>query len=143
MFDITKLEIADSAEAHVTDARGVPQYDSKGKAITITVASPGTKKAMRAQFQRDEAARTRTFAQMAGKSNKRTEDDEMKDRAEFLAAITESLNGFEYPGGAKALYMNSKLGHIADLVQKTYDDRGNFSVDSAPTSSSTSGTQPG
>lgn len=142
MFDMTKLEISDEAKYHVTDAKGDPQYDGDTP-ITITVASPGTKKAAKASFKRDEARSARVLGSMAGKTSKRTEVDEAKERAEFLADITESLDGFDYPGGARALYLNAKLGHIADGVEKFYNDRGNFSADSSTTSSNTSAMQPG
>lgn len=154
MFDINKLEIQDSAKYHVTDAKGDPQYDNHptevdkdGKPvqvpITITVASPGTKKAVKAQFKRDENRNARVLGSMAGKTSKRTETDELAERAQFLADITDSLDGFDYPGGAKALYMNPKQGHIADGVEKLFNDRGNFCADSATPSSSSSASMPG
>lgn len=143
MFDINSLEIADSAKYHVTDAKGDPQYGPSETPITITVASPGTKKAVKAQFKRDENRNARVLGAMANKVSKRTEVDEMSERAQFLADITESLDGFEYTGGAKALYMNPKLGHIADGVEKLFNDRGNFSADSVMPSSNTSASQPG
>lgn len=145
MFDINALEIQDSAKYHVTDAKGDPQYadDACLTPITITVASPGTKKAVKAQFKRDENRNARVLGSMAGKTSKRTEVDEMAERAQFLADITESLDGFEYPGGAKALYMNPKLGHIADGVEKLFGDRGNFNAESPTGSTNTSASQPG
>lgn len=143
MFDISKLEINDSGKYHVTDAKGNPQYDEAGNAITITLISPGTAKAAAAQFKRDESRSARVLGSMAGKQSKRTEVDEIKERAAFLAEITESLDGFAYPGGAKALYSNLKLGHIADGVEKYFNDRGNFSADSVTDSPNTSVTQPG
>lgn len=142
MFDINKLAINDSADWHVTDAKGDPQYDGEVP-ITISVASPGTKKAAKAQFKRDEARSARVLGAMGGKSSKRTEDDEIKERAAFLAEITEGLNGFDYPGGAVALYKNLPLGHIADGVEKFFNDRGNFSADSVSNASNMSATQPG
>lgn len=142
MFDINALEIQDSGKYHVTDAKGDPQYEGD-KPITITLASPGTKKAVKASFKRDENRSARVLGSMAGKTSKRTEVDEMKERAEFLADITESLDGFDYPGGARALYMNPKLGHITDGVEKFFNDRGNFSADLPTSSSSMSATQPG
>jgi hypothetical protein len=146
-FNITALEIKDSAEYHVTDAAGNPQYtdhptdfDTDGKPVqipvTITVVSPGTKKAAAAEFKRNEARQGRVLGAMAGKTSKRTEVDEVNERANFLADITTSLNGFEYPGGAKALYQNLKLGHVANGVETFYNDRGNFIADSLPTSPS-------
>lgn len=145
MFDINKLEIDDEGKYHVTDAKGNPQYLDAEETIpvTITVIGPGTKKAAKAQFERDEARNARVLGSMAGKKSKRTEEDEIKERATFLAAITTSLDGFDYPGGAGALYKNLKLGHIADGVEKFFNDRGNFFAEPSTSSESTSATLPG
>lgn len=143
MFDITQLEIEDSAKYQVTDAKGEPQVDETGAPITITITSPGTKKAAVAIFKRDEARSARVLGAMGGKASKRTEDDELRERADFLASVTESLDGFTYSGGARALYLNLKLGHIADGVEKFFNDRGNFYDGSGQTASSTSDTQLG
>lgn len=130
MFDITSLEIGDSAKYHVTDANGELQYDAVGNPVTITIASPGTKRAAAAQFKRDDVRTQRAVGLMGGKTSKRTEIDEINERAIFLAAITESLDGFSYAGGPLELYKNMKLGHIADGVEKFYNERGNFRADS-------------
>lgn len=154
MFDITQLEIEDSAKYQVTDAKGEPQFytidgaiDSDDKPqqfpVMITITSPGTKKAAVAIFKRDEARSARVLGAMGGKASKRTEDDELRERADFLASVTESLDGFTYSGGARALYLNLKLGHIADGVEKFFNDRGNFYDGSAQTAPSTSDTQLG
>lgn len=143
MFDISKLAIEDIGKYHVTDAKGNPQYDEAGNPITITLHSPGTKKASRAQFKRDEARNARMVGMASGKTSKRTDDDEIRERAAFLEEITVSLDGFDYPGGPKALYSNLPLGHIAKGVQRYFDDEGNFVADSLTSSSSTPDTQPG
>ena len=143
MFDIKKLSITDSGKYHVTDAKGDPQYDEAGNPITITAASPGTKKAAQAQFKRDQARSSRVLGEMGGKTSKRTELDERTERATFMADVTESLDGFSFDGGAKGLFMDLKLGYIAAGFEKWWGDWGNFSADSSTTSSNTSATQPG
>ena len=139
LFDIRKLAIADTAEYHVTDAAGNPQYvdDAMTIPVTITVHSPGTKRAAAAEFRRNEARSARVIGSMAGKASKRTEQDEINERANFLAEIAGQLNGFEFPGGAKALYQTLPFGHIADGVEKFYENRGNFVPASLPTSANT------
>jgi hypothetical protein len=145
MFNIHTLAITDSAKWHVTDAAGNPQYldAEQTQPVTITVISPGTKKAAAAEFKRNEARSARLIGGMAGKTSKRTEVDEINERAQFLADITVSLDGFEFVGGPKALYQNLPLGHIADGVEKFFNDRGNFIGSSVPTSPNTSGMLPG
>lgn len=143
-FDIRKLAIGDTADYHVTDAKGNPQFHDAAETqpVVITVISPGTKKGAAAEFVRNEARSSRLLGSMGGKSTKRTEQDEIKERAEFLAAITHSM-GFDFPGGAVALYKDLPLGHIADGVEKFYNDRGNFMPASVNSSASTSDTQHG
>jgi hypothetical protein len=145
MFDITKLEIEETGKYHVTDAKGNPQYADADMTIPITISaiSPGTKRAAAAVFKRDELRSARVMGLMAGKNSKRTEDDENRERAQFLAQLATSLDNFEYPGGAVALFSNLKLGHIAEGFEKWWNDRGNFVADSPTISSNTSVTSPG
>lgn len=143
-FDIRKLAIKDTADYHVTDAAGNPQYldDAQTQPVTITAYSPGTKKAAAAEFKRNEARSARLIGGMAGKTSKRTEQDEINERAQYLADITAGMN-FDFPGGPVALYKDLPLGHVADGFEKWQADRGNF-IDGSPTTSpSTSDTQPG
>ena len=142
MFDIESIAIADSAKWHVTDAKGKPQYDGDTP-ITITIHSPGTPKAAQAQFNYAKKRQERTMQQIGGKTIEWKESDERRERAEFLAEITISLDGFQYRGGAPALYSNIKLPHVADGVQKTFNELGNFSADSVTDASNMSVMQPG
>lgn len=143
-FNIFNLAIGDTADYHVTDAAGNPQYfdAERTRPVTITVVSPGTKKGAAAEFKRNAARSDRTIAQMSGKTIQRNENDDINERAAFLAEITTGMN-FDMPGGALALYKNLPLGHVADGVEKFYNDRGNFIKNSAASSSSTPATQPG
>lgn len=142
MFDIDTLDITDSAKWHVTNAAGVPQYDGD-KPITITIHSPGTKKAAQAQFDYAKKRQERSMKQLGGGTVVWTEADERRERAAFLSEITISLDGFEVRGGAPALYADIKKPHIADGVQKTFNDLGNFNSVPSVDSSSTLVTQPG
>lgn len=144
-INLSSLEITESGQYQVVDARGndVPGF-------FIQVASPGTAKAVAAQFKRDENRNARVMGAAAGLKSKRNAQDDLRERADFLMAITDgcSATNLTYKGktGLSALremYMEPKLGHIADGVEKFHYDRGNFSTDSSPSSSNTSDTQPG
>lgn len=154
MFDINKYRIQDTADYHVTDAKGnelfvnaagneVEEGADGALPVTITVLSPGTKVAAKAKFALDKARQSRVLLEMGGKRNQRTEDDDLKERADFLAKIASQLNNWSYPGGAAALYRDAALGHIADGVEKFFNDRGNFSADLSATLSNTSASLPG
>lgn len=141
-FDIDSLNVTDSAKWHVTDAAGKPQYDGDTP-ITITIHGPGTKRAAQAQFDYAKKRQERSLKQLGGANVVWTEADERRERAEFLSSITISLDGFEYRGGAPALYADIKKPHIAEGVHKTFNDLGNFAQDLLALSSSTSDTQLG
>ncbi len=135
MFDMKQLEIADTAVYYVTDAKGKPQFDG-AVPLTITILSPGVKKASAAKFAFEKKRSERAFTKLAGKDDGMSEAEERRERAEFLAEITAECAGFQYPGGFAALYANPKLQHIADGVEKLFSDRGNFTQSSATESPS-------
>lgn len=150
MFDLAQYEISDTAQWTVEDAKGNPIKLPNGDDWTLTLASPGTKKAMRAAHKRQQAKQAEMFGTMAGKTSKRTEDDEARDRANFLMEIYEGTNaeGFTYQGktgqdAMRAAFLSPKLGHIADGAEKFHNDRGNFYEDASTSSSGTSVTLPG
>lgn len=136
MFDLTTLETVDTAKFHVINAKGVPQYDGDTP-ITITAHGPGTKRAADAKHRRDKANTKRVLAGVGGKEEERTEAEERRERAAFLAEVTASLDGFTVEGGAAALFANPKLRYLADAFEKWWNDAGNFSGDSVTDSPST------
>lgn len=133
MFDPSKYRINETADYEVLDAKGDAITLGNGQTWTITVASPGTNKAMRAKDKLQKATKGDMFAQMAGKKSKRDEMSETRDTADFLVAITESTNaeGLTYDGktgmdALRAIYLDPFMGHVADGLQAFFNDRGNF-----------------
>lgn len=142
MFDPSKYKISESATFEVPDAKGDTimlddGVDEKGqpkyKPWTITVASPGTKKAMKASHKYQQAMKGDLFTQMAGKASKRDEMDDIKDRATFLMEIAEGTNadGLTYEGktgndALRAIFLDPLMGHVAIGLEKFHNDRGNF-----------------
>lgn len=148
-FDLSTLEIIDTGTYQVVDARG-NDVQVEGQPFTITVASPGTKKAVNARFKREEARSARVIGMAGGVKSKRTAEDEMRERADFLMAITEgvTITSLTYKGqvgtaALRAMYLEPKLQFIADGVEKFHSDMGNFAPDSATASSNTSDTSLG
>ena len=140
MFDLSQLEISDSSVFTVTDARG-NDVVIDGRPFTITVASPGTEKAVNAQFKRDEARSGRMIGAATGTKSKRTAKDDYLERAEFLLAVVEATSHpdvtYQNKTGTaalRAMLLAPKLAHIAEGLEKHHHDRGNFSAES-PTAS--------
>lgn len=144
MFNIKNLSIEAEGTMDVRDAAG-----EKVEGLSITFHSPASKPFRRAKHAFDEKRSNTVTAMMTGKGDaKRTEDDDARDLAEFLAACTISFNGFEYPGksgyeGYKALYMDAEIGHIANDANKYLGDRANFWKPKQPTSDDSSVKLPG
>lgn len=132
-FNPSKYKISEGAAFEVPDAKGDTVILDNGQPWTITVASPGTRKAMKAAHEYQQATKGDLFAQMSGKASKRDELSDTKDRAKFLSAITEGTNvdGLEYEGktgmeALHAIYLDPLMGHVAIGLEKFHNDRGNF-----------------
>lgn len=132
-FNPSKYKISESASFEVPDAKGESIMLDNGQPWTITIASPGTRKAMKAAHEYQQATKGDLFAQMAGKASKRDEMSDAKDRATFLMAVTEGTNadGLEYEGktgndALRAIYLDPLMGHVAIFLEKKFNDRGNF-----------------
>jgi hypothetical protein len=141
MFNIKSASILDQGDFTVPDAAGNPQLDADGNELTITFASPGTKKYLQAKHNLDEKKNGSVVAQMTGKASKRSYQDDINDRAEFFASITLSFNGFAYNDragyeGYKAMFADPKLAHVTAGADKYMADLGNFKPDLATTSPS-------
>lgn len=148
MASLKKLAIETTGTMEVKDAAGNVVCDDLGAAWSITHHSPGTKQFQKAKHAYDEKRSASLTAMMTGKDTKRTADDDLRDTAEFLAAITISFNGFDYEGklghdAYKAAYMDLEIGHVANDLNKYLGDRGNYLKAKPQTSNSTSDTQPG
>jgi hypothetical protein len=135
--NIKSQAIAATAEMTVRDVSGEPQYDADDKALTITLYSPGSKQHQKAKHAAEEKNNARVFARMQGKSEgKLSAEDKLTERAEFLAACTESFNNFGVEGLNgyelfKNVYSDIEIGHIADDAEKFIGDRANFKKPSA------------
>lgn len=144
MTSIKKLAIEATGTMPVRDAAG-----NLEEGWSITFHSPGTKAFQKAKHAFDEKRSNNLTAMMTGKSDsKRTAEDDNQDLAAFLAAVTVSLNGFDYEGAkgfeaAKAMYADLEIGHIAIDSNKYLGDRGNFVKAKPMTLSATSDNLPG
>ena len=124
-FNISDYEATDTAWLDVQNKKDDgPLLGAGGLPVRIEVRSPGTKEAMSAQHKLDQATTTKTYAAMRGKVTKETVDDNIKQRADKLIAVTGDIENF--PVSAKDLYSNPKLGYIVEQVQKFHGDWSNF-----------------
>jgi hypothetical protein len=130
-FDIRQLEILDQGEFKVTNAAGAQQYDTEGRELSITLASPGTKKYLQAEHAYNQKQAARRTAMAMNRNTKSNYQDEIAEKAEFFAGITLSFNNFTYGDKTgyemyKAFFSNPKLGFVAVGVDRYLGDWGNF-----------------
>lgn len=146
-FDPSKYKITASAEYQVEDAQGNVIYldEAQTQPWTITVASPGTKKAMKAAHELKQATSGELFGQLKGRKSSKKEDSDSILRADYLMKVTESTNAdnLVYEGktgmdALRAIYLDPFMAHVAAGLEAFHLDRGNFSAESGKVSENTS-----
>jgi hypothetical protein len=147
-LDITSKAVVETAVLELTDANDEPMIGEGGKVCTVTVYGPGSDVFARAEAKRQNRLVDRL--KRKGKSDM-SPDEQRAEAAEFLAAVTKSHSGFDYPPAAeatgkdfyRALYKDRSVGFITDQVQRFAGDWGNFTARSATNSAPSSEALPG
>lgn len=153
MSSLTKRELIDVSVLHLRDAEDELMYAAGAdgepdlaKPQRIHVYGPGTKQFAQAQAERNNRMVERL--QRKGKM-KMTANETIQDRADFVAKCTKSFENIDSDKGATGddlfmeIYLNPKLGYIAEQVELHARNTANFKPPSTTSSASTSGTQPG
>jgi hypothetical protein len=124
-FDLSQFETLDTAILTVQTPKGDDLLVG-GEKVTITLYGEGSKQYVNAKYKLDNAMQTRSIAALRGKTNKNAAEEQAQLRAEFLAAVTASIDNFPIEGGALSLYANPKLGYITAQVDKFLGETENF-----------------
>jgi hypothetical protein len=124
-FDLSQFETLDTAVLTVQTPKGDDLLVG-GEKVTITLYGEGSKQYVNAKYKLDNAMQTRSIAALRGKTNKNAAEEQAQLRAEFLAAVTASIDNFPIEGGALALYNNPKLAYITAQVDKFLGETENF-----------------
>ena len=126
-FDIASLELKDEGTVVIFDATGDNELMIDGSPVSVTVYGIGSKQYVSAKYRFDNAntAMMTSMLQKKASSANRAEES-AKNAADFLAAVTKSLNNLPIDGGALALYSNPKLKYITDQVDKYLGEASNF-----------------
>jgi hypothetical protein len=124
-FDLSQFETLDTAILTVQTPKGDDLLVG-GEKVTITLYGEGSKQYVNAKYKLDNAMQTRSVAMLRGKTNKNAAEEQAQLRAEFLAAVTASIENFPIEGGALALYNNPKLSYITAQVEKFLGETENF-----------------
>lgn len=137
LFDITQAAAVETGSIELRKGDDSPLYGADGKTrLTITVYGPGSRPYVDAASKRQNRQIDRL--RRKGKIDQ-TSDEKLAEEAKFLAAITVSFNGFNYPPLPTAtghdlfiaVYSDPKLGFIKDQVAEYAGDWENFTSGSA------------
>lgn len=122
-FDLSKYETVDTAKLVVQNPKGGDLLGEGGLPVVINLYGMGSKQYVNAKYKLDNANQVRSIAML--RNNKAPNPEEVaKSEAEFLAAVTQSIENF--PVDPLALYSNPKLGYIKSQVDKFVGDTENF-----------------
>ena len=116
--------LSETSRVEIDLPTGEPMlYD--GKQVAVNIHGPATDVFVKAKDAMDKEAQKRVFRSMGAKLKKGDDEDKDAD-ARFLAAITDSVENFPFPGGAGAIYRERRLKYVADQVRGHLSDLGNF-----------------
>lgn len=126
-FDITRKRASETATIDLVDGEGSPLCDDDGNRLSVTVHGPGSKVWQQANAERNRK-RTARLEKNQGKVSA-VVDAAPGDDVEFLARVTISFNGWEYPAPEgkpwatansmyRAAYDDDSIGFIRDHVHK-------------------------
>jgi hypothetical protein len=121
---LAQFRTIDTAELTVEHPRG-GELTYNGEPVVITLYGPGTDKYIRAKHKLDNDAQARSVALLRGQAGKRQAEENLKSRAEFLAACTAKINNFPI-SDALTVYSDPGLGYIADQVDRFLASTENF-----------------
>lgn len=124
VFDVTAFEATDTAVLIVQNKKDDGPLLVNDKPVRIELYGPGSKQYLSAQHKIEQHNQAITFAGIRGKPIKETAEDKAEKRVNKLVACTLSIDNF--PIAPKDLYSNTKLGYIADQVEKFIGDWSNF-----------------
>lgn len=124
MTDFSEYFLTDTASVEIDLPNGDPM-NHLGERVTVHVFGPSTDQFIKAKDVIDREASKRVMIAMGAKGSKKEAEDKEAD-AKFLTSVTERIDNFPFPGGAAAVYRESKLKYIADQVRAHLNDLGNF-----------------
>lgn len=116
--DFSKFRLAETGTLEIKDAKG-NVIEIGDKPLTFEFHSPASAKFVYAKFKFDNANNARNIAIFQNKATKDNAEQQAKDEAEFLAAVTKSLGDWsEFPDGALGLFSDAGFVYIkADVLK--------------------------
>lgn len=139
MLNIKTHAVCRTGKVKLTNGADEPLLDAAGNQISITVFGPGSR-----EYRKAEAHKSNQLIARLSKKGKATASAAEQDaeQAAFLAACTQSFDGFDYPAPEDkpytsqtemflAAYSDPEIGFIRDQVNEYIRDWANFTDGSA------------
>jgi hypothetical protein len=120
---LEQFRLKETAIFEVKDAKGNP-IEIGGKPVVFEMYSPASSKFVFAKYKFDNAANARNIALYQGKATKDNAEQQAKDEAEFLAAVTKDTGDIGI--GALELYQDAGFVFIRSDVLKFVSAYENF-----------------
>lgn len=130
-FDVSTIELADTASLTIKNARGDDDLVIDGRPVVLEIYSPGSPEGQKALLKAGRAAQKRTWRMMREQVEPQDAENAEREFAEKLAGFTRSVSD-NLPLTPAQVYANPRLCYIARQVDEFIGKLGNFSKGSSP-----------
>lgn len=129
-FDVSRIELADTASFTLKDAGLSEELVIDGKPVTVEVYSPGSEQGVNALHKSSRAAQMRMARLMRNEIKKDDAESAEREQAEKLTAFTKGFSD-NLPMKPLDVYTNPRLVYISRQVEEFIGKYGNFSKGSS------------
>jgi hypothetical protein len=130
-FDVSQIELADTASLTIKNARGDDDLILADKPVVFQIYSPGSPQGVKALHKAGTASQKRTWRMMREQLDPQDATNAEREYAEKLAGFTASISD-NLPLTPLQVYTNPRLCYIARQVDEFIAKLGNFSKGSSP-----------
>lgn len=130
-FDVSAIELADTASLTIKNARGDDDLIVDGKPVVFEIYSPGSPQGVKALHKASRASQMRTWRMMRDQVDPADAVNAEREYAEKLAGFTASITP-NLPLQPAQVYGNPRLCYIARQVEEFIGKLGNFTKGSSP-----------
>lgn len=128
--EFSQFFLSDESRLEIELPDGDPMMFN-GQPVVIVVYGPATEQFARAKAMQEKSATARVIAAVGNKKQKASQAADDTSDAQYLTAVTKTVENFPFPGGPLAMYSEKRLQYINHQVSKHLSDLGNFFTSSA------------
>ncbi len=121
--DLSQFEAKETGLVEILNQKDEPMMHNDQQ-VTIEVYGPGSEVYQKAQARIEKEAMNRAVQNAIKRKAGNDAEDARKQLVEKLVACTKSVNNF--PGDARSIYTNPRLGFVTNQVARYIEDWSNF-----------------